>query len=636
MKNVNTYHEARSVDGNKITTIMPNLAATELLNRLNTQGIETVFDRHDSQQPQCKFGLNDSCCRMCHWGPCRITPATPRGICGRNQRAVAAANTLRSLAAGLACQLIHGREVLLTTAAATDGACDIKLKGEEKTVHLARRLNIRQGRQEIASAGEVALVLLDSLGRLTSQPLPLLKAYAPAERSEAWERLGITPRSAAFEVTESLHMTTLGGCSDDEAIIKQVLRSSLSYIYSALFASSAATEMLYGIPEPVTTEVNFGVLKKDHVNILIHGHSPVMVEKVLQKIHSPEIQRMAKTGGAKGIIVGGLCCTGSSLLASYGVPTVTNIIGQELVLGTGAIDTVVVDMQCIIPGMKIAADCFGTEIITTCSSNRIPGATHIPFDPEKPETLDRDAMFVAKKAVEAFAKRDRSKAEIPNILSRATAGWSYEAIVAAFGGIEQLLDLMKAGSIKGIATIVGCSSPKVPYDSNAVTIARKLLEQGILVTTTGCTAHALLNAGLCSQEASRDADPGLRVVCEKLDIPPVLAVGGCVDNVRTLRVFIDLADAAGVAIKDMPYMLTCPEPGNEKAIGLGIGFMCHGISGIVGLSTSGTAACPVELYREYGLKEKLGASLYADTDPHTTSAAIVRHIGDQRRILGWS
>ena len=276
-------------------------------------------------------------------------------------------------------------------------------------------------------------------------------------------------------------------------------------------------------------------MKEDHVNILVHGHSPVMIEKVLEKINLPEIQQLTKDYGAKGIVIGGLCCTGTELLARYGIPTVTNILGQEFAIGTGAVDCVVVDMQCVIPGMKILADCYGTKIITTCNSNRIPGAVHLPFDPEKPETLDEDAYIIAKTAVEAYKDRDRSKIKIPKEITKAYGGWSFESIVKAFGGIKNLTKLLKDGTLKGIATVVGCNSPKVAYESNHVTIVKKLLEWDVLVLTTGCSSHALLNAGLCSQEASELCGSGLKNVIEQYNVPPVMAVGGCVDNTRTLR-----------------------------------------------------------------------------------------------------
>lgn len=633
----------------------PNPASREIIENLERQGVETVFDRFECQQPQCSFGLRGTCCRMCQWGPCRIGAKSPRGICGRDMTTVVMANLVRSLAAGMAAHGRHAHEVILTVIAAAEGKAGIELKGKERILDLADRFGIaREGKSLVGIAREVAQVLLADLGRLTAEPMATLAAFAPKERQEAWAELGILPRSASYEIMETLHMTTLGGCSDWTALAAQELRAALAYCYGTLYGSSLATEILYGLPKPRVTQVNYGILKEDHVNILVHGHSPVMAEKVLEKIHSPEIRRLAEEAGAKGIVVGGMCCTGDELLARYGIPTVTNIMGQELALGTGAVDAVVVDMQCVIPGMRIVADCFGTRIITTCRSNRIPGAVHIPFDPERPESIDEDALRVARCAVEAFAGRDRSKMKIPPGVTRAMSGWSCEAIMDAFGGPGRLAALLKSGAIRGIATIVGCNTPKVPYENSQVTIARKLIEAGVLLTTTGCCSHALLNAGLCAPEAASLAAPGLMKICEELDVPPVLAVGGCVDNVRSLRLFAAVAEAAGRPMKEMPFMFIGPEPGNEKTVGQGVTFLCHGISNMIGFPAPVPVAIPsaragaryndevdanrndiVEFFGGEGLYEKIGAKVFTEPEPKLAAQAVKMHLNRKRKTLGW-
>lgn len=639
-----------------VKQLTPNNASREMLEHLERQGVETFLDRFEAQQPMCGFGLRGLCCRMCQWGPCRIGPKAPRGICGRDMNMVIMSNIVRALVAGLAAHGRHAHEVYLTIIAVAEGRAQFPLKGEERVRELAEKFHIDTAGKDLqAVAGEIARYLLDDLGRLHDAPMHMLEAFAPEERKQVWRELGVLPRSGSYEIMETLHMTTLGGCSDWTALAAQELRSALAYAYSTLFGSSMATEILFGIPEPKMTRVNYGVMKEDHVNILVHGHSPVMVEKILEKIRSPEIQQLALEVGAKGIVVGGMCCTGDELLARYGIPTVTNIMGQELALGTGAVDAVVVDMQCVIPGMKIVADCFGTEIITTCNSNRIPGAVHIPFDPEHPETLEEDALRVARLAVEAFRKRDRSKIHIPQVTTEAMGGWSFEAILKVFGGREKLVQLLREGTIKGIATVVGCNTPKVPYEYNHVTIVEKLIEGGILVTTTGCCSHALLNAGLCAPAAAGRAGPGLKRICEELGIPPVLAVGGCVDNTRTLRLFMELAEEAGVPLKDMPFIFVGPEPGNEKTVGQGVTFLAHGISNVIGFPAPIPVPIPqpkegaryaddldrgsndiADFFGGEGLYEKVGAKVFTEPYPKLAAQTVKMHIRRKRLALGWS
>ncbi|MBE0476565.1 MAG: carbon monoxide dehydrogenase [Coriobacteriia bacterium] len=641
-----------------VAGLTPNPASREMLGRLAAVGVETAFDRFEAQQPQCPAGLRGTCCRMCQWGPCRITQRSPRGVCGRDMPQVVMANVIRSLAAGMAAHGRHAHEVVLAVIAAAGGA-DIPLRGERRIRELAEAFGL-DGPAEDGSpaalpelAERVARALLDDLGRLTAEPMSTLEAFAPADRRAVWQDLGILPRSASYETMETLHMTTLGGCSDWRAMAAQELRDALAYCYGTLFTSSLATEMLYGVPEPRDAEVDYGILKPGHVNVLVHGHSPVMVEAVIDAVRSERVEALAREAGAEGVVLGGMCCTGDELLARYGIPTVTNIMGQELVLGTGAVDAVVVDMQCVIPGLKILADCFGTAVITTCASNRIPGATHVPFDPERPEQLRTDAMRIAEAAVAAFAARDRSRIRIPERVTRARVGWSYEAIVEAFGGAGRLAEELRAGTIRGLATVVGCNTPKVPYERNHVEVARRLVEAGVLVTTTGCASHALLNAGLCDPAAAELAPPPLRALLEGAGAPPVLAVGGCVDNARTLRLMTALSEVLGEAMEAMPYAFVGAEPGNEKTVGQGVSFLCHGVSQFSGFPAQIPVAVPsakpgapaddldagrneiVEFFAGDGLLAEIGAKVFTDPDPANLAGAIRMHLRRKRLALGW-
>lgn len=648
------YLNAEMPEKEQVIAETPNQATRDLINKISADGNQTYLDRFQAQQPQCGFGLKGTCCRMCQWGPCRITEKSNRGICGRSQDEIVISNIIRALVAGLAAHARHAHEVIYTIKGIAAGKINLKLKGTDRVLEVAGLLGIPTENRTIPEVADaVADVFLADLGRLERKGLRLLEVYAPLERQKLWEDLDLLPRSAAYEIMEALHMTTLGSCSDWKAIAHQEKRAALAYCYATLFGSSLATEILFGIPEPKETQVNYGILKPDHVNILLHGHSPVMVEKVLEKIKLPEIQQLALDYGAKGIVVGGLCCTGAELLARYGIPTVTNILGQEFVIGTGAVDCLVVDMQCVIPGAKIIADCYGTTMITTCNSNRIPGAIHLPFDPEQPERLDEDAYLIAKTAVETFKGRDRSKIMIPAATTKAIGGWSYESIIKALGGLENIIQLIREGKIKGIATVVGCNTPKAVYEHNHVTIAKKLIAADILILTTGCSSHALLNAGLCHPEAAVLCGSGLKEVIAAYGIPPVLAVGGCVDNTRTLRLFSQLAGAAGIPIRDLPFIFVGPEPGNEKTTGQGLSFLLHGVSNLVGFpapipvpnpklkegATDGEMERGSNDIADYfggdGALRELGAKIYTEPYPELAAQTIKMHIKRKRNDLGW-
>ena len=639
-------------DKDDIIRLTPNQATKEMLERLKADGIETSFDRYLAQQPQCPFGLRGICCQRCLWGPCRVGgPKKLKGICGADMNLVVMGNLLRGLAAGCAAHGQHAREVIETAILTAEGKTKYRILGEERVWELAGRFGLKTNGESLKQVTrEVAGILLNDLARVEDVEMRTLLAFAPKERIDTWRKLNIMPRSAMFEVFEALHKTTLGGDSDWQDLARHELRTALAYCWSTLFGSSLATEILFGVTKPQLAEVNYGILKEDHVNILVHGHSPTMVEKVLEKIESPEIQELARKHGAKGIQMAGMCCTGLELLARYGVPTVGNILGQELIIGTGAVDAIIADMQCVLPGMKDVADCFGTKIITTSSSNRIPGAIHLPFDPLRGDEV---ALEIARTAVNAYEHRDRTRINIPAVKSRVMAGFSLEAILDKFGGRKALLELLKSGRIRGIVTMVGCNTTKVPYESSHVTIARRLIEHDILVTTTGCCSHALLNAGLCAPEAAELAGDGLREVCLEKGIPPVLPVGACVDNTRTIRLFLELAEESGLALPQLPFCFSGPEPGNEKTLGQAVTFLTLGISvhqGFPGpipvpIPVPVTGAKHLDDYERGGnevadffaekLLDLLGARVYSEPYPELAAKTIQMHIHRQRLSLGW-
>ena len=70
-------------------------AINEMVGIARLAEIPTVWDRYQNQQPQCKFGWTGVCCRLCHMGPCRITPKADRGICGADADTITARNLLR-------------------------------------------------------------------------------------------------------------------------------------------------------------------------------------------------------------------------------------------------------------------------------------------------------------------------------------------------------------------------------------------------------------------------------------------------------------------------------------------------------------------------------------------------------------
>ena len=74
-----------------------------LLEKAKQDGVVTVWDRHDAQQPHCGFCEMGLSCLICIMGPCRIDPfgeGPKEGVCGADADIMVARNLGRMIAAG--------------------------------------------------------------------------------------------------------------------------------------------------------------------------------------------------------------------------------------------------------------------------------------------------------------------------------------------------------------------------------------------------------------------------------------------------------------------------------------------------------------------------------------------------------
>ena len=644
------YLNAEMPDTADVLAATPNPAAREMMEYLAEQGIETYLDRFAAQQPLCRFGLQGTCCRRCLWGPCRVT-LRKRGVCGADVPLVVISNHVRMVAAGCAAHGQHARLRLEAILAVAEGRMPGELRGAERVWWLAERFGLPvEGRSLTQVAADVARYLLADLGRVEREPMRALLALAPPERVALWRELDVLPTSAFSEVFETLQRTSLGTDSDWRNVVLQELRVSLAFFWGCVVAASWASEMLYGPPRRQTVRVGFGTLGEGNtVKVAVHGHAPVLAEELMVATQREDLVQEARAAGAEGIDLYGICCTGQELLARYGIPTTSGILGQELVIGTGALDALVVDQQCVIPGVSQVAACFGTAVITTSNSARLEGATHIPLDLERIEEV---AEAVLREAIAAYSRRQERPRHVPTATQTAQVGWDDRSILDAFGGRAEMLRLIREGEIKGIATLVSCNTPKVPYEQSNVALARELLRRNVLVTTTGCASHALLNAGLADPSAADLAGERLARACRQAGVPPVLPVGACVDNTRTMFLFLKLAEEAGLDLPQMPFFYVGAEPGNEKALGMGMAFFAHGISVLAGYPVPVPVPLPVhveggdiddyvrprnEIADFFGdeARQVIGAKIYVEPYPDLAAGTIDMEFRRKRLALGW-
>jgi carbon-monoxide dehydrogenase catalytic subunit len=606
-----------------------------LLKKAEKDQIETVWDRYRVQLPQCGYCEMGLSCRICVMGPCRIDPfgeGPQKGVCGADADITVARNLGRMIAAGAASHSDHGRDLVEVLAGVAEGkAPGYKIRDEEKLKRVAAEYGIEtKGKQILKIAGELADAMQEDFG--TRKKELTFVQRAPERRREVWKKTGIMPRGIDRETSEMMHRTHMGVDNGWQSLLLHSLRNALSDGWGGSMIATEVSDILFGTPAPVPTQANVGVLKEDQVNIIVHGHNPVVSEMILLACQSPEMLKLAAEKGAKGISLAGVCCTGNELLMRHGVPMAGNHLTTELVIATGAVEMMIVDYQCIMPALGTVAACYHTKMISTSDKARFPGMVHQEFHPDNAKEL---AAELVKEAVENFD--NRGEVYIPVEPVDALGGFSVEAILGALGGTPQpLISAIAAGKIRGAVGIVGCNNPKIKQDYGHVTLTKRLIENDILVVDTGCAAVATAKAGFKLAESAKFAGPGLKEICQLVGIPPVLHMGSCVDNVRILVLAAALANTLNVDISDLPIAAAAPEWYSEKAVSIGAYAVASGVYTVLGPMPPITGSMNVVKLLTDGLNDVVGATFAVEPDPEKAAVLIRRHIESKREKLGLS
>jgi carbon-monoxide dehydrogenase catalytic subunit len=613
-------------------------ATVEMVQIANTAEVSTVFDRYQLQHPQCKFGTDGICCRLCHMGPCRITPKARLGICGADADTITARNLLREIAAGAAAHSDHGRMLVRTLKLVAQG------KGGEYQIKDSRRLRgaarfyeiATEGRDDLAIAGDLAEFFMTQFA-WSEEPNATLK-MAPEKRQARWKKLGISPAGIDSAVVEVMHRTNMGVDHDYRHLIMGGLKCSLADGWVGSAIATTVSDILFGTPKPVRSRVNLGVLAGDKVNIIVHGHEPTLSEMLAVASGNEELLEYARSKGAAGINVAGICCTANEVLMRHGLPIVGNFLQQELAILTGAVEVMVVDVQCVMPSLAQVAKCFHTKLVSTSEIAQTAEAEQITFNVRNGYA---QACDLIRKAIDNFQYRDKDRVHIPNESVELVAGFSNETIFQMLGGtfrstFRPLNDAIIDGRIRGIVGIVGCSNPKVVADQSHVKLAEELIKRNVLVLQTGCAAIACAKAGLLTPESAlAKAGPGLREVCEAVGIPPVLHMGSCVDNSRILMAATNLLAEGGLGedLSDLPVAGAAPEWMSEKAVAIGHYFVASGMYVVLGhpLYVEGSKNVHDLLCGE--MEEITGGRFEWEPDPVIAADKLLAHIERKRDAL---
>ena len=627
----------------KLITVEQMEAATERLLETGRQvGADSWQQRVKNQTPHCKFGEEGTCCRICSMGPCRITPKAPRGICGCDVHGIVARNYLRFTAGGSATHSDHGREICHTLYQTREGG-NYTVKDPEKLKRIAGEWGVEtEGKDIYDLAHEVAEMALMEYGK----PFGIQRflSRAPEHTRKLWHDAGIEPRAIDREVSQSLHMTHMGCSSLPEALIRQSLRAGLSDGWGGSMCGTEFSDVMFGTPKPVDTTANLGVMEKDMVNIVVHGHDPSLSEMIVFYAQDPEMIALAKEQGAKGINICGVCCTANEVAMRHGIPMAGNFLQQENVVLTGACEAIVVDVQCIFPALGPLSKCFHTKFITTSPIARMPDSDFIEFHAEN---AGENAKAIVKLAVENFKNRNQDLVHIPDLKQDATVGYSVEAIKKCLDGVtntqvdvtgttKPLVECVKSGVLRGAVAMVGCNNPKVRPDTAHIELMKKLIANDIIVVVSGCSAQAAAKAGLLSKEAKELCGDGLKRVCELVDIPPILHMGSCVDISRMMILASDIAKDSGWNISQIPLVGCAPEWMSEKAVSIGNYVVATGIDTFLGVDpyTKGSTEVTELLQGEHGIKDWVEANYTVELDIDKLGDKMIQAIEDKRAALG--
>jgi carbon-monoxide dehydrogenase catalytic subunit len=613
-------------------------AAQEMISRMAELGQQNAWDRLEAQLPQCGFGKQGVCCRICSMGPCRISKKATVGICGADVDTIVARNFLRIVAGGVSAHSDHGRTVAEVFLAAAKGeAPDYRIKDVVKLNKLARELGVETaGRSPQDIAVDVGEIALAEYGK--PHGTQSMARRAPKPRQELWQKFGVTPRAIDREIAEALHRSAMGVDQDYRNVLRQASRLALADGWGGSMLATELQDILFGTPYPGRGEVNMGVLKADAVNIIVHGHEPILSEMIAVASQDKELLAEAQKAGSNGINVAGTCCTANELLMRHGIPIAGNFLSQELVIATGAIELMAVDVQCVMQGLAEIARCYHTKLVTTADKARIAGVEHVSIE-EK--TALKTAKELVRMAIANF--KNRGQVYIPSYKEKAVGGFSFETINYILGGrfrasFRPLNDNIINGRIRGVVGIVGCTNPKTPQDSTHTTLARELIQRDVLVLTTGCATIACGKQGLANPKTALElAGPGLREVCEAVGIAPILPCGSCVDNSRLLVSCSELVREGGLGedLSDLPIAGACLESMHEKAIAIGQYFVASGALVVFAediLPIAGSANVSEYLY--HGIEKDLGGHWAIESDPVKAAEMILAHIESKRDALG--
>ena len=486
------------------------------IKKATDQEIALVWDRFESQLPECGFCESGLSCRDCLQGPCISHPfrnESKQGICGKDKDLLAVHSLLRLVIKGtmaLMSQLIDFVKAVESAEITT------RDKGEAKEIVKDVKRLIENGDAKVVNE-------------------------FPSSVRDSWKATGISPQGIArdlFKASQKLE----GGISDIEELLLWTLKVSVLGC-NAQRLHGKLKQAVFGLVDPTTVKVNLGVLQKDVPNILLYGYlSPILKHKIAEKAHE---EKMAVLG----------VCT-DPLLPPYCFSPVTTYGSQEIPLMTGAVDLIVAGDQCVNPSLVKMAKNWKVTLVL---AERLK-------DDQDMEALSRQIVVQAEKA---FDNRHDIPRDIPEIIESAVMGFSAKHV-----DIKRIIEGLNAGKIKGIAMLGGSNNVKYSQDDVITGIVQSFLANDILCISEGEASVCLAKYGLLNpREREKYCREGLMEFLVSLgkDIPPVL-------DWCTTDFLLTIAHIDDKALRNDSIVACFPETNRSEDVSKALWTVAMGIS----------------------------------------------------------
>lgn len=606
---------------------------------VSTKGFDTAFHRTEQQKQKCGFGLQGVCCRLCANGPCRITSKSPKGICGADADTIVARNFLRAVSSGSACYIhvVENTALNLKHIAETKGV----IKSEKALNYLAEKLGIEEN-DKYKKCIKVSNAVLNDLYKPRYEKMDLVEKIAYKPRVEKWKELGIMPGGAKSEVFDGVVKSSTNLNSDPIDMLMNCLTLGISTGLYGLTLTNLLNDIMLGEPVIRMAPVGFRVIDEDYINIMITGHQHSTFTSFQEKLTRPEIVELAKNVGAKGFRLVGCTCVGQDLqlrgehYQEIFAGHAGNNFTSEAVLSTGAIDMVVSEFNCTIPGLEPIADALQVKMICLDDVAKKKNSEYIYLDRNNYDEID---MKLINEALHSYNKRRGNvQIDIPKDhgYEKSLTGVSEKNLKEFLGNSwKPLVDLIADGTIKGVAAIVGCSNMTAGgHDVNTVELTKELIKRDIIVLSAGCSTGGLENVGLMSPGAEELAGENLKAVCKKLGIPPVLNFGPCLAIGRLEIVATELAEYMNVDLPQLPLVLSAPQWLEEQALADGAFGLALGLPLHLALPPFITGSKLVTEVLTESLKGITGGHVIVNPDPKSTANQLEEIIVDRRQKLG--